>query len=94
MTDRKYFFDQPVKNDWETYHSIQKTAIGKQGDYTNSYSIDYNYVNKYYKMIAVSLSKQHALDANGSKSSSTSFSLLKKQIERFRIFHKKTVMSL
>ena len=33
-------------------------------DYTRSCLLDYNYFNKYYKMIAIDLSKQQALDAD------------------------------
>ena len=37
---------------------------GQKDDYTNSCLLDYNYFNKYYKMIAIDLSKQQALDAD------------------------------
>ena len=33
-------------------------------DYTRSCLLDYNYFNKHYKMIAIDLSKQQALDAD------------------------------
>ena len=36
-----------------------------QGDgYTTSCQLDYIYFNKYYKMIAIDLSKQHTSDAD------------------------------
>ena len=56
------FFDQPVKNKLITYNSIRKTTTVPAGDYTTGCLLDYNYFNKYYKMIAVDLSKREALD--------------------------------
>ena len=53
----KNLFDQPVKNDFRTYDSIQKIATGPRDDYTTGCLLDYPYLNKYYKMIAIGLSK-------------------------------------
>ena len=64
MIDGKNFFDQPVKNDKVTYENIRKITIGQGDDYTTGCLLDYTYFKKYYKMIAVDLSKQQALDAN------------------------------
>ena len=58
------FFDQPVKNDKVTYENIRKVATVQGDDYTTDCLLDYIYFKKYYKMIAVDLSKQHALDAD------------------------------
>ena len=33
-------------------------------DYTSGCLLDYNYFNNYYRMIAIDLSKQQALDAD------------------------------
>ena len=63
MIDGKNFFDQPVKNDKITYENIRKIATGQEDDTTGCF-LDYIYFNKYYKMIAVDLSKQQALDAD------------------------------
>ena len=57
-------FDQPVKNNFRTYDNIQKITIGQRDDYTTGCLLDYNYFNEYYKMIAIDLSKQPALDAD------------------------------
>ena len=57
-------FDQPVTNNLITYDNIQKIPIGQGDDYTAGYLLDYNYFKKYYKMIAIDLSKQQALDAD------------------------------
>ena len=64
MIDGKHFFDQPVKNDKVTYENIRKIATGQGDDYTTGCLLDYTYFKKYYKMIAVDLSKQYALDAD------------------------------
>ena len=37
---------------------------GQGDDYTTGRLLDYTYFKKYYKMIAVDLSKQQALDAD------------------------------
>ena len=64
MIDGKNFFDQPIKNDKVTYENIRKIAAGRGDDYTTGCLLDYTYFKKYYKMIAVDLSKQQALDAD------------------------------
>ena len=64
MIDRKKFFDQPVKNDKVTYENIRKVATGQEDDCTTGCLLDYTYFKKYYKMIAVDLSKQQALNAD------------------------------
>ena len=64
MTDGKNFFDQPIKNDKVTYDNIRTTAICQGDDYTTGCLLDYTYFKKYYKMIAMDLSKEQALDAD------------------------------
>ena len=64
MIDGKNFFDQPVRNDKVTYENIRKIAIGQGDDYTTGCLLDYTYFKKYYKMIAIDLSKQQVLDAD------------------------------
>ena len=64
MIDGKNFFDQPIKNDKTTYENIRKIATGQRDDYTTGCLVDYAYFNDYYKMIAIDLSKQQALDAD------------------------------
>ena len=58
MINRQNFFDQPLRNDLITYDNIWKIATGQKDDYTTDYLLDYNYFKKYYKMIAIDLSKQ------------------------------------
>ena len=56
-------FDQPIKNNKITY-DIRKIATGQGDDYTTGCLLDYPYFANTYKMIAVDLSKQQALDAD------------------------------
>ena len=56
--------DQPIRNNLITCDNIQKIATSKGHDYTTGSLLDYDYFNKYYKMIAIDLSKQQALDAD------------------------------
>ena len=58
------FFDQPIKNNKITYDNIRKIVIGQGDDYTTGCLLDYPYFEDTYKMIAVDLSKQQALDAD------------------------------
>ena len=64
MIDGKNFFDEPVKSNKVTYKNIRKIATGQGDDYTTGCLLDYIYFKNYYKMIAVDLSKQQALDAD------------------------------
>ena len=49
---------------WLKHENIRKIDTGQGDDYTTGCLLDYNYFKKYYKMIAIDLSKQQALDAN------------------------------
>ena len=64
MIDGKNFFDQTIKNDTVIYENIRKIATGQGDDYTTGCLLDYAYFKNYYKMIAIDLSKQQALDAD------------------------------
>ena len=44
--------------------NISKIATGQGDDYTTGCLLDYIYFNNYYKMIALDLSKQEALDGD------------------------------
>ena len=100
MIDGKNFLDQPVKNDKVTYENIRKIAIGQGDDYTTGCLLDYTYLKKYYKMVAIDLSKQQALDAdpraiqqinftaNLHRPGNTRISFLMKQKKLFLIFQK------
>ena len=60
----KTFFDKTINNMIKTYENIRKITIGQGDDYTTGCLLDYTYFKKYYKMIAVDLSKQQVLDAD------------------------------
>ena len=64
MIDGKNFFDQPVKNNKITIEIIRKIATVQGDDYTAGCLLDYAYFRDNYKMIAIDLSKQQALDAD------------------------------
>ena len=64
MISGEIFFDQQIKIDKVTYENIRKIAASQGDDYTAGYLLDYPYSNDSYKMIAVDLSKQQALDAD------------------------------
>ena len=64
MINGKNFFNQPVKNDKVTYENVRKISTGQGDDYTSGCLLDYTYFKKYYKMIAIDVSKQQALDAD------------------------------
>ena len=64
MIDGKKFFDQPLKNDKVTCENIRKVVTGQGDGYTIKCLLDYTYFKNYYKMIAIDLRKQQALDAD------------------------------
>ena len=64
MITGENFFDQPIKNNKVRYENIRQIATGQGDDYTSGCLLDYPYFKDTYKMIAVDLSKQQALDAD------------------------------
>ena len=56
--DGRDFFDQPINNDLKTHNNMRKIVTGQGDDYTTGFSLDYLYFKKYYKLIAIDLSKQ------------------------------------
>ena len=64
MINGQNFFDQPIKNNKITYENIRKIATGLGDDYTAGCLLGYSYFMDTYKIIAVDLSKQQALDAD------------------------------
>ena len=63
MIDGRNFFDQPINSMTKTYENIRKIATGQGDDYTTGCLLDYPYFKNHYKMSAIDLSKQQALDA-------------------------------
>ena len=64
MIDCKNLLDQPMNSNLKTYENIRKIATGQGDDYTTGCLLDYSYFKDHYKMIAIDLSKQQALDAD------------------------------
>ena len=64
MTNGENFSDQPIKNKKTTYENIRKIATCQGDDYATGCLLGYSYFADTYKMIAVDLSKQQALDAD------------------------------
>ena len=60
LIDGKSFFDLPVKNEEEAYEKIIK--MSNNNDYTTVNLLDFAYLKKIYKLIAVDLSKQTKLE--------------------------------
>ena len=55
MINGRNVFDQQVKKDLRTYDNIQNIATGQEYDYSTGCLLDYPYVKKNYKMIAIHL---------------------------------------
>ena len=90
MIDGRNFFDQPINSMSKTYESIRKIAIGKGDDYTTSCLLDYPYFKDNYKMIAMDLSKQQALDADPRKIQQINFTAnLEMEILQFSLLSNK-----
>ena len=64
MIDGRNLFDQSIRNDIKTYENIRKSATGQRDDYATGCLLDYNYFIRDYKMIAIDVSKQQALDVD------------------------------
>ena len=102
MINGRNFPDQPVKTDLKTYDNFRKIPISQGDDYATSCLLDYPYFKKYYKLIAIDLSKQQKLDADPKTIQQINFTgnlervgntqkcflLLMKQKKQFWIFQK------
>ena len=62
IIDKLAFFDLPIKIEEEAYEKI--IDISGNNEYTTGNSLDYDYFKKYYKLIAIDLSKQQVLQEN------------------------------
>ena len=104
MTDGQNFFNETVKDNLITYDNIRKIATGQGNDYTTGCLLDYLYFKNCFKMIAIDLNKQQALDADSKAiqqinftanldqdGKTTVFFLIEevKETILFQIFHKK-----
>ena len=64
MIDGKNFFDQPINSDLKTYDNIRRIATGQGDDYRTGCLLNYSYFKENYKLIAIDLNNQQALDAD------------------------------
>ena len=62
IIDKLAFFDLPIKNEEEAYEKI--IDVSKNNEYITGNLLDYDYFKKYYKLIAIDLSKQQVLQEN------------------------------
>ena len=80
-------FDQPVKNEIRTYEHIRKIATGKGAAYTTGCLLDYNCFKSYYKIMAIDLSKQQALNADPKATQQINFTGNLENCLSVNIFH-------
>ena len=62
IIDKLSYFDLPIKTEEEAYEKI--IDISRNNEYTTGNLLDYDYFEKYYKLIAIYLSKQQVLQKN------------------------------
>ena len=67
MIDRRNFYDQPINDLIKQYGEVRKVSTGRGDDYTTGCLLDYEYFKDNYRLIAVNLSKQKALNADQEK---------------------------
>ena len=64
LIDRRHFYDQPINDLIKQYDKVRKVSTEYGDDYTTGCLLDYAYFKDNYRLIAVDLSKQKALDAD------------------------------
>ena len=62
IIDKLVFFDLPIKSKEEAYEKI--IDISRNNEYATGNLLDYDYFKKYYKLIAIDLSKEQVLQEN------------------------------
>ena len=62
IIDKLALFDLPIKTEEEAYEKI--IDISRNNEYTTGNLFDYDYFKKYYKLVAIDLSKQQVLQEN------------------------------
>ena len=73
VIDGRNFFNYPVENDRKAYDSARKIATGPGDNYTTRCLLHPVYFKHYYKMIAIDLCKQQAIDADPKASKQIDF---------------------
>ena len=64
MIHEQNLFDQSAKTDIRTNQNIKKIAAGRGDDHTTGCLLDYPYFKENYKLIAIDITKEQALDAD------------------------------
>ena len=64
MIDRRNFYGQTINDLIYQYDEERKVSIGQGDDYTIECLLDYAYLKDNYRLIAVDVNKQKALDAD------------------------------
>ena len=64
MIDGRNFYDQPINGIRKQYDEVRKVSTRYGDDYTTGCLLDYAYFKDHYRLIAVDLTKQKALDAD------------------------------
>ena len=62
IIDKLAFFDLPINTEEEAYE--KNIDISRNNEYATGNLLDYDYFKKYYKLIAIDLSKQQVLREN------------------------------
>ena len=62
--DWRNFYDQIINDLIQQYDEVRKVSTGQVDDYTTECLLDYAYFKDNYRIVAVDLSKQRALDAD------------------------------
>ena len=62
IIDKLAFFDLPIETEEEAYEKI--IDVSRNNEYMTGNLLDYDYFKKYYKLIAIDLSKQKVLQEN------------------------------
>ena len=86
MINGENIFDQPIKYNKVTYENIRKIPTGQRDDYTTGCLLDYSYFADIYKMFAVDLSKQQALDADPRVIEQINFTVNLNRAENTRVY--------
>ena len=79
-------FDQPIKDNKVTYENIRKIAIGRGDNYTTGCLLDCPYFRDTYKIIAVDLIRQQALDPDSRKIQQINFTVTLDNAGNTRIY--------
>ena len=87
IIDKLAFFDLPIKTEEEAYENI--LDISRNNEYTTGNLLDYDYFKKYYKLIAIDLSKQQELEENEDLIQQINFTGRLEQASVFIIIEKK-----